>query len=113
MVPFDTMALMCVAKITSRVKGHHVYQYSYKVGEDLLCEIEASNYHSNNAISVINKNKEVVGHVPVALATKLHPLLKSWKVSKITAVITGQQRAPEGTWVLGGGIELLCTYYIY
>jgi hypothetical protein len=63
---------------------------------------------------VINKNKEVVGHVPEALAAKLHPLLKSWKVWKITAVITGQQRrAPEGTWVLGGGIELPCTYYIY
>ena len=30
------------------------------------------------------------------------------------AVITGgKRRAPEGTWVPGGGIELPCTYYIY
>ena len=81
------MALMCIAKITSRVKGHHVYNYSYKVGEDFLCEIEVSNCHSNNAISVINKSKEVVGHVPEELAAKLHPLIKAWKVWKVTTVI--------------------------
>ena len=81
------MVLVCVAKLTSRLKGHHVYQYSA--------------IFSNNAISVINKNKEVVGHIPEALAAKLHSLvsklLKFWKVWKITAVITGQQRrAPKG-----------------
>ena len=29
-------------------------------------------------------------------------------------VITGKERkAPEGIWVLGGGIELPCKYYLY
>ena len=61
---------------------------------------------------MINKNREVVGHIPKALPAKLNPLLKSWTVWKITAVITGQQqRAPKGAWVLGGGIELPCTYF--
>ncbi len=64
------MAMMCIAKIiTSRVKRHRVYRYSYKVGEYFVCEIEVSNYHSNNAISVINK-KMVVRHVPEELAAK-------------------------------------------
>ena len=64
--------------------------------EGTLC-LPVSTIFSNNAISVINKNREVVGqHIPEALAAKLHPLLskllKFWKVWKITAVITGQQR---------------------
>ena len=108
------MDLMCVAKITSRVKGHHAYNHPYKVGEDFLCHIEAANLHSNNAIVVLKKNKEVVGHVPEALAAKLHPLMKAGKVTQVTTVITGNQRkAPEGTWVLGGGRELPCTYFLY
>ena len=83
------------------------------VGEDFLCEIEVSNCHSNNAISVIDKSKEVVGHVPKRLAAKLHPLIKAWKVWKVTNVTTGQQRrAPGRTWVLGRGIELPCTYFL-
>lgn len=107
------MALMCVAKLTSRVKGHHVYNHRYTVGEELVCEMEPTNAHSNNAIAV-KKNENVVGHVPEALAAKLHPLMKNWKVHRITCVITGQERrAPEGTWVLGGGIELPCIYYLY
>ena len=55
-----------------------------------------------------------VGHVPEALAEKLFPLMKEWKLYKVTATITGEKRrAPEETWVLGGGIELPCTYYLY
>lgn len=108
------MALMCVAKITSRIKGHHVYQHSYGVGEQFECEIEPTNLHSNNAIAVKNVDKQMVGHVPEALAEKLQPLIKSWKIWKVTTIITGKERrAPEGTWVLGGGIELPCTYYLY
>ena len=40
--------------------------------------------------------------------------MKQWKIYEIKAIITGEKRrAPEGTWVLGGGIELPCTYYLY
>lgn len=108
------MALMCVAKVTSRVKGHHAFNYPYKVGDEFLCEIETTNQHSENAIAVLKGNKDVVGHVPEALAAILYPLIKTWKIWKVTVVITGQHRkAPEGTWVLGGGIELPCTYFLY
>ena len=35
-------------------------------------------------------------------------------LSWMTGEITGEERkAPEGTWVLGGGIELPCSYFIY
>ena len=38
----------------------------------------------------------------------------SEKKSSINAVPTGEPRnAPEGTWVLGGGIEIPCKYHIY
>ena len=52
------MDLMCVAKITSWVKGHH----AYKVGEDFLCQIEAANLHSNNAIVVLKKIKILINN---------------------------------------------------
>ena len=56
----------------------------------------------------------IVGHLPEALAEKLFPLMKEWKLYKVTATITGEKRRlPEGTWVLGGGIEVPCTYYLY
>ena len=41
-------------------------------------------------------------------------LLSEWKVLNITTKITGKhRRAPEGTWVPGGGIEIPCTYFLY
>ena len=49
-----------------------------------------------------------------ALAKILYPMMKVWRIIWMKAVITGgKRRAPEGTWVPGGGIELPCTYYIY
>ena len=67
------------------------------------------------AIAVKEKNSnKIVGHIPKPLAKILYPLMKSWKVYEITCTITGQSRkAPEGTWVLGGGIELPCRYFLY
>ena len=36
-----------------------------------------------------------------------------WKVYEIQAKITGKsRRTPEGSWVLGGGIEIPCQYTI-
>ena len=62
------MANLCVAKISSRVKGHHVYQYNYTVGEDFSCAMEPINIYSKNAIAVIEKNSnKIVGHIPEPL----------------------------------------------
>ena len=57
-------------------KGHHVYNHRYTV---VVCDMEPTSVHNNN--------------------------VKNWKVYRINFVITGQVRkAPEGTWVIGGGI---------
>ena len=109
------MANLCVAKISSRVKGHHEYQYNYTVGEDFSSAMEASNIYSKNAIAVKEKNSnKIVGHIPEPLAKILYSLMKSRKIYEITCIITGQsKKVPEGTWVLGGGIELPCRYFLY
>ena len=108
------MALACHAVLTSRIKGHHAYNHDYFVGEELICELEFTNKYSHNSIEVKSKNKDVtVGHVPEALAAILFPLRKAWKVYEIQAKITGKsRRVPEGTWVLGGGIEIPFQYTI-
>ena len=84
------------------------------VGEELICELEFTNKFSRNSIELKSKNKNVtVSHVPESLAAIVFPLRKAWKVYEIQAKITGKsRRAPEGTWVLGGGIEIPCQYNI-
>ena len=85
----------------------------YTVGEELIRELETKDRYSRNAIAVKTRNKDLVGHVPESLAAILFPLVKQWKIYEINVEITGKsRRAPEGTWVLGGGIELPCKYTI-
>ena len=85
------MGNLRVAKILSRVKGHHVYHYNYKVGEDFSCAMEPSNIYSKNVIAVKEKNSNnIVGHIPEPLAKILYLLMKSWKVYEITCTIAGQ-----------------------
>ena len=104
------MALVCQAVLTSRINGHHAYNQDNVVGEELICELE----FTNKWLEVKNKTKDVtVGHVPEAVAAILFPLRKAWKVYEIKAKITGKsRRAPEGTWVLEGGIEIPSQYTI-
>ena len=108
------MALGCHVVLTLRIKGHHAYNHDYFVGEELICELEFTNKYSHSSIEVKSKNKDVtVGHVSEALAAILFPLCKAWKVYETEAEIPGKsRRAPEGAWVLGGGIENPCQYTI-
>ena len=108
------MALACHTVLTSRIKEHHTYNHDYFVGEELICELKFTNNYSYNSIEVKSKNKGVtVDHVPEVLAAILFPLRKAWKVYEIQAKIAGKsRRAPEGTWVLGGGIKIPCQYTI-
>ena len=48
------MAACCLAKIQSRMKGHHVYNFAFKVSEILNCSIENDNEYSENAIAVFS-----------------------------------------------------------
>ena len=105
-----TMAAALLAKISSRIKGRHVYNYTYTIGERITCEMEDNNQMSKNAISIYSSLNEKIGHVPETLAIKLTPLWKDWSISEITGKITGS--APEGTWTQGGGIEIPSIYNI-
>ncbi len=120
------MASALLGKITSRVKGHHVYNSDYSVGDKLACHPEPDNRHSKDQNAIAVKKTEVqeseqkkakdyiIGHVPDALAQVICPLLKNGTVTSMTGEITGEARkAPEGTWVQGGGIELPCSYYLF
>ena len=116
------MASVRIASITSRIKGHHVYEHKYIVGEEFSCFLEPGNPHSprDNAFVVkkrvedTDKKETVVGHIPKPLAQILGPMLKDRTVHSIVAKITGEKRgAPEGVWVQGGGIALPCKYFVY
>ena len=108
------MALICVGEVISRIKGHHVYNYKYKVDETLICEREPIDKHSQNAMAVKNKAQQVIGHVSEALASKLFTLIYEWKIYKVSTTIFGERcKAPKGTWVLGGGIGILCKNFLY
>ena len=48
------MAACCLAKIQSRMKGHHVYNFAFKVSEILNYSIENDNEYSENAIAVFS-----------------------------------------------------------
>ena len=51
---------------------------------------------------------------PDALSQIICPMSKDGTIERMTGEITGEERkAPEGTWVLGGGIELPCSHFIY
>ena len=41
---------------------------------------------------IVEANKVVVRHVPEALVEKLFPLMKEWKLYKVTSTVTGEKR---------------------
>ena len=107
------MASALPGKLKSRVKGHHVFQSDYMIGDNFVCSPEQDNRHSKgkNAIIVKKSDKDtVLGHVPDAFSQIIYPMLKDGTIERITGE---ERKAPEGTWVLGGGIELPCSYFIY
>ena len=123
------MALVRIATIKSRIKGHHVNNYDYRIGEELQCKLETKNKYSDHAILVLAKKNgkktkgkackksdewTTVGHVPDAFAEVLFPLMKTWKLYLVKAIVSENHRvAPEGKWVPGGGIEILCSFELY
>jgi hypothetical protein len=103
-----------LASLATEIKGHHFYNYKYKIDEQFRCEQDATNAHSENAILVKSIGGSKIGHLPEALAKKLAPLLKNGKISEIDGTITsGAQSSKMGTWKKGGGIELPCKVNIH
>ena len=114
------MASVRIASITSRIKGHRVYEHKYKIGEEFSCFLNPMHSPSDNAIVVktrveeTDKKETVVDHTPEPLAQSLGPMLKDGRVHFIVTKILGEKRgAPEGIWVQGGGIEFPCKYFVY
>ena len=46
------MAYVAAAEVKSRIIGHHVYNYQYEIGEELVCFRERRNRFSENTIVV-------------------------------------------------------------
>ena len=106
--------LVCVATLASRVKGVHAYKKQVDIGTKLHCKLEPENSLCKKAIIAKTKEGETVGHVPDLLAHALAPEISGGNIVCIEAIVTGEPRsAPEGTSVIGGGIETSCKYLIY
>ena len=105
---------VCVATLTSRVKGFHAYKKQVDIGTKLHCELEPENSLCKKAIIVKTKERDTVGHVPDLLAHALATEISGGNIVSVEAIFIGEPRsAPEGAWVIGGGIETPCKYLIY
>ena len=106
--------VVCVATLTSRVKGFHAYKKQVDIGTKLHCELEPENSICKKAIIVKTKKADTVGHVPDLLAHALAPEISGGNIVSIEAIVTGEPgSAPEGKCVIGDGIETPCKYLIY
>ena len=57
------MASASLGKLKSRVKGHHVFQSNYTIGDNFVCSPEPDK--GKNAIIVKKPDEDaVLGHVP-------------------------------------------------
>ena len=105
---------VCVATLTSRVKGFHAYEKQVDIGTKLHCQLEPENSLCKKAIIVKTKEGDTVGHVPDLMAHALAPEISGGNIISVEAIVTGEPRSPpEGMWVIGGGIETRCKYLIY
>ena len=103
--------VVCVAALTSRF---HAYKKQVDIGTKLHCEFEPENSLCKKAIIVKIKEGDTFGHVPDLLVHALAPECSGGNIVSIEAIITGETRsAPEGMWVIAGGIETPCKYLIY
>ena len=106
--------VVCVATLTSRVKGFHAYKKQVDIGTKQHCEYLLGNSLCKKAIIVKAKEGDTVGHVPDLMAHALAPEISGGNIISVEAIVTGEPRsAPEGRWVIGGGIETPCKYLIY
>ena len=73
------MASALLGKLKSRVKGHHVFQSNYTIGDNFVCSPEPDNRHSKGKNAIIVKKPDedaVLGHVPDALSQIILPDVK-------------------------------------
>ena len=64
------MALVCSSQVKSKAGGHHAYNHTYKVKEELDCFYKPKNNFSENKI-ILKSNKILTEHVAKPLAEKI------------------------------------------
>ena len=103
---------VCVATLTSRVQDFMLTKNKLSWNKTTL-RAWTGKFSQQKAVIVKTKGN-TVGHVPDLLAHALAPEISGGNIVPIEAVVTGKPRsAPEGTWVIGGGIETSCKYLSY
>ena len=96
-----------LGSLISRIKGDHAYRSGFKVGDRLFCTIETDNKHSDNTILVKSGDDDIAGHVSETLVKKLFNFMKPQQIEVMNSGVTDDPRpAPEGKWVIDGGIEI-------
>ena len=70
--------VVCVAALTSRVKGFHAYKKQVDIGTKLHCELEPENSLCKKAIIIKTKEGDTVGHVPDLLVHALSPEIREF-----------------------------------
>ena len=70
--------VVCVATLTSRVKGFHAYKKQVDIGTKLHCELEPENSLCKKAIIIKTKEGDTVGHVPDLLVHALSPEIREF-----------------------------------
>ena len=58
------MMLVRITMIKSRVKGHHVNNYNYTIGEKLEYKLDAQTKYSSNIIMILEKKDIGLSAVP-------------------------------------------------
>ena len=102
-----------LAKISSTLSSTLYFKFS-NFEEILKCVLEPGNKHSRNATKVLPTKGETIGHVPETLAKIIAPEMTKETILSLEAEVTGSPRdALGGKWVLGGWIEIPCTYKEY
>ena len=79
------MASALLGKLKSRLKGHHVFQSNYTIGDNFVRSPEPDNRHSKGKNAIIVKKPDedaVLGHVPDALSQIICPMLKDGTIIK-------------------------------
>ena len=74
------MASVRIASITSRIKGHHVYEHKYKVREEFSCFLEPGNPHSPSDNAIVVKTR-VEDTDKKETGTDFRPHAKRWNSS--------------------------------
>ena len=84
---------VCVATLTSRVKGFHASKKQVDIGAKLHCELEPENSVCKKAIIVKTKEGDTIGHIPDLLAHALTPEISGGNIVSTEAIVTGEPRS--------------------